>query len=639
MKHENVHRVLRDKWGFTSFRSRQEEIIGSVLDGRDTMVVLPTGGGKSLCYQLPAVASDGMTLVISPLIALMKDQVEALERKQIAAAAVYSGMHFNKIDRILDNAVQGAYDILYLSPERLQQDMARLRIPRMPLEFIAVDEAHCISQWGHDFRPAYRRIAEIREDLPGIPFIALTASATPKVQRDIIEQLELEDPNVFIESVRREQLSYVALYQENKNRQLLHILRRVEGSALVYRRNRKDTKKISSFLSKNGLSSDYYHAGRSPEKRTEVQESWLKDNTRIVVCTNAFGMGIDKPDVRSVIHMDVPASPEEYYQEAGRAGRDGEMSYAVLMYNDADLNKQEQMLESLFPSMDEILKVYKALFNYYDLATGSGQWGTFPLDLNHFAKQYKLKTRTVLAVLNILEENEYLVLSDALFQTTSVRFTIEQEDLYDYQLKHPEMDPFIKALLRSYEGLFSGFTKVREESLAKQLKTSERKIEGALVRLSRDDLIDLQPRTDKPTITFLEERLPERNVRIDQKQFDRRKQVKWDQWESMKGYTRTERCRQLYLQEYFGEDDGTACGICDICRGSEDQKPSKEEVRKVQTIVDRYLKHDQPCSVERITRHFPVNKRKKILRALDQLQQNGYLRMTDDMTLLPISND
>ena len=446
--------ILKQYWGYESFRPLQEDIIQSVLQGRDTLALLPTGGGKSLCYQIPALCRDGICIVVSPLIALMKDQVQQLQDRNISAVAVYAGMHYRDIDRVFDNCAHGHYKLLYLSPERLTTELARERIKRMRVNLLAVDEAHCVSQWGYDFRPPYLQIPEIREWLPGVPVLALTATATQPVVTDIQEKLAFKNQQVFFQSFARDNLSFAVVQEDAKDQKLLEILRKIPGCAVVYVRNRRRTKEIAQLLRQNRIAADYYHAGLNMEERSAKQDAWIRNKTRVIVATNAFGMGIDKPDVRLVVHMDLPDSLEAYYQEAGRGGRDGKRAFAVLLYNQADKQMLERSLELSFPDMPLIRQVYQALGHYYQLAVGGGEGQSFDFDIVHFCESFRLDAAKVLPCLQLLEQAGWLSLSESVFTPSALMIKVSKESLYDFQLKHPRFDPLLKTILRTYQGAF-----------------------------------------------------------------------------------------------------------------------------------------------------------------------------------------
>lgn len=422
----NIHNILAKYWGYHSFRPLQEEIITSVLQGNDTLALLPTGGGKSVCFQVPALVQEGVCIVISPLIALMKDQVDNLQKKGISAIAITSAMHKREIDIAFDNCVYGNIKFLYLSPERLITPIAQARIQKMKVSLIAVDEAHCISQWGYDFRPSYLEIAKLRELQPKVPVLALTATATPEVVKDIQEKLRFKKANVLQKSFERKNLAYVVIGEEDKLSRLLKVVNNVGGTGVVYVRNRKKTQEVAAFLQKNKIPADFYHAGLTPGERSQKQDSWIKNKTRVIVATNAFGMGIDKPDVRFVVHLDLPDSLEAYFQEAGRAGRDEGKAYAVMLYNEADINDLKSNVEMSFPSVEEIRQTYQALANYYQLAVGSGEGAAFDFDISELCRNYKLEPVTVFNSIRFLEKEGYISATEAVYQPSRINFTLNK---------------------------------------------------------------------------------------------------------------------------------------------------------------------------------------------------------------------
>ncbi|MFT6148003.1 MAG: ATP-dependent DNA helicase RecQ, partial [Saprospiraceae bacterium] len=443
--------VLKKFWGFDNFRSMQLEIIKSVLDGKDTLALLPTGGGKSICFQIPALCQEGICIVVSPLIALMKDQVHNLNKRGIPAVAIYSGMHYREIDRVFDNCAYGKIKFLYLSPERLMTDLAQERIKKMNVNLIAIDEAHCISQWGYDFRPPYLEIAKIRILHPKVPFLALTATATPEVVTDIQERLEFKTENVFQKSFRRDNLAYVVLNDEGKLEKMLSILQKVKGSSVVYVRNRKKTKEAAQFLQLNNIYADFYHAGLTNDVRSKKQDAWINNQTRVMVSTNAFGMGIDKPDVRTVIHLTLPDSLEAYFQEAGRAGRDGNRAFSILLYSETDKVELERQFEQSYPAFSEIKQVYRALGSYFQLAIGSGLGESFDFDLIEFCRHYKFKVVETFNALKILMHEGWLFMTEAVYVPSSLMVKATKEDLYDYKLRNKGFENLITTILRTYQ--------------------------------------------------------------------------------------------------------------------------------------------------------------------------------------------
>ncbi len=553
-------------WGFSSFRPLQEDIIRSVIEGNDTLALLPTGGGKSLCYQVPGMAKDGLCIVVTPLIALMKDQVQALKSKGINAVGIYHGLSKVEIDNAIDNCVYGDVKFLYLSPERLVTDMMRSRLAKMKVSLLAVDEAHCVSQWGYDFRPPYLRIAEIRELIPNTPVMALTATATKQVVEDIQEKLQFQDANVFQKSFERKNLAYMVFREEDKLNKLLKICHKQSGVGVVYVRNRRRTREISDWLTQQKVSADFYHAGLSALERDAKQDAWMKERTRVIVSTNAFGMGIDKPNVRFVVHMDLPDSPEAYFQEAGRGGRDGNKAFAILLFNDTDTDSLKQFHERSYPPLKEIKKVYNCLGNYFQLAIGSGKDQSFPFDVFAFARNYKINPFLVYAAIGFLEKEGYLASSDALANPSRLMFMVNNEELYRFQVANPRFNPFIKMLLRSFTGLFSEFTRIREEDIARRLGVSKEVVKKMLQELHKMNILHYKEQNEKPVITFLEERLAASDLRISKEVHRERKLFAQKRMEAMIDYVSSEtKCRSLFLLAYFGEKGKKRCGQCDVC--------------------------------------------------------------------------
>ena len=475
----------------------QEEIINSVLQGNDTLALLPTGGGKSICFQIPALVNEGICLVISPLIALMKDQVANLKKRGIKAAAVYSGMHYNEIDLVLDNCAHGDIKFLYLSPERLSSETIRLRLKKMKVNLIAVDEAHCISQWGYDFRPPYLKIVEIRDMFPKTPVLALTATATADVVTDIQKQLEFKKENVFRKSFERKNLAYAVIHEEDKFNRLLRIISKVNGPGIIYARSRRKARDISDFLNNNKIASDYYHAGLDAKTRDARQSAWMAGAKRVMVATNAFGMGIDKADVRLVVHFDLPDTLEAYFQEAGRAGRDDRRAFAILLYNNADIIDAQHNLEGSFPPVDEIKNVYQCLGNYYNLAIGSGKDASFNFDITHFATTYNLKPLTVFNSVKFLEKEGYLMTTDAMYQSSTLHLKVDKETLYRFQVENKMYDSFIKIILRSYGGIFGDFVKVSETEIASRANVTKKQTSEYLANLDKLGVLSYVPQRRK----------------------------------------------------------------------------------------------------------------------------------------------
>jgi ATP-dependent DNA helicase RecQ len=557
--------ILKKYWGFDTFRPLQNEIVRSVLDGNDTLALLPTGGGKSICFQVPALQMEGICIVVSPLIALMRDQVENLKAKGIEAIAIYAGMGKREIDILLDNCIFGKIKFLYLSPERLLSDLVKTRIAYMNVNLIAIDEAHCISQWGYDFRPPYLKINELRTIHPNVPILALTATATPQVRKDIMEKLELKDPRVFVKSFARRNLSYVVFDLEDKHKKLLEVAKNVKGSGLVYVRNRRETAEVAHFLQRNGIAADFYHAGIETALRFKKQEDWKKDVIRIMVATNAFGMGIDKPNVRFVIHLDLPESLEAYYQEAGRAGRDENRSFGILLANKSDQLILNAKYADSFPTIEEIKKTYHHLGSYFQLAFGAGAGLSFPFDLADFCKKFKLPVVKTLAALKFLEKDGYLTLSENIFLASRVMFTASHEDVYRFQIEHIAFDPIIKTIQRSYGGAFDGYVKIKESDLASRMKVSFNTIVDQLNKLQQLELLSYLPQSDKPQLQFVLPRADQSRLDIDSKFIKLRQQIQIDQIKAVLAYAATNSCRSKQLLHYFGETNADKCGFCDVC--------------------------------------------------------------------------
>ncbi len=558
---------MKKYWGFDNFRPKQEEIISTVLDGQDVLGILPTGGGKSLCFQLPAMMREGIAIVITPLVSLIKDQVQNLRARGIKALAVHSGMTFREIDVTLDNAAYGDYKFLYLSPERLRTELFRSRVQKMNVSLIVVDEAHCISQWGYDFRPDYLLISKIRELLPEVPVIALTATATPEVAEDIVSKLGFAQRRIICSGFSRENLAYRVLDTEDKLGALLKVCQENPGTGIVYVRERKMTKEIAGFLQSCGESADFYHAGLGHQERAVIQERWKSGDVRIIVSTNAFGMGIDKPDVRFVCHYDMPDALESYYQEAGRAGRDGKPSVAMLLWNRSDIRRMESIRRTTFPGLDYIADVYQKVFRFFNVAYGDGAGSTYKFSLLDFIKQYGLNASTAYNALKHIEMCGYWTVTDELDNPTRIMFTVNRDDLYNIQLSDYNIDTFVKALMRIYPGLFSHMVSVDEEYIARQLMLPVQTVKQNLLRLSRQRVMRYIPQNRSPLISFANERLTPDNLFLDPTLYEHRQQVFRRRLEAMFAYVSDEddTCRSQRLCAYFGETDSNPCGICDVC--------------------------------------------------------------------------
>lgn len=563
----SAHQILKQYWGYEKFRPLQEEIIQSVLQGHDTLALLPTGGGKSICFQVPALALDGLCLVVSPLIALMNDQVQNLQKKGIKAAALHSGLSLRDTDTLLDNCVYGAYKFLYVSPERLTNEMFRTRLAKMNVSLLAIDEAHCISQWGYDFRPPYLKIAEVRDILPKVPVIALTATATTAVVRDIQDKLCFKTSKVFQKSFVRSNLSYVVRKSADKHTAMLQVLHKVPGTAVVYVRNRRKTKEASAYLQKLGISADYYHAGLTNPERNAKQEAWVKNKIRVICCTNAFGMGIDKPDVRTVIHLDPCESLEAYFQEAGRAGRDEKKAYAVLLYDAADVLNLQAQIEKGYPSVEMVREVYEKLSIYFRIAMNHGtEAGPHIFDIGTFCDTYRFSPFAVMHALQILVQHELLLLSEDFRGSTKVKMIAAKETLFHFQQQNKNLEPLIKFILRTAEGVFEDDVAIDELGIATRLKVSVQELALQLQTLQRLQILRYTPRRETPTIQFLQNRVSAKELRLNSEWIQQRKQNFEQKLTSVKEYIENASlCRTRQLVRYFGETIANNCGVCDVC--------------------------------------------------------------------------
>ena len=563
--------TLKKYWGYDAFRPKQEEIISEALAGRDVLALMPTGGGKSICFQVPAMMKTGICIVVSPLIALMKDQVENLRKRGIPALLVCAGMTYREIDATLDNAVYGDYKFLYVSPERLRTELFAVRAAKMNINYLVVDEAHCISQWGYDFRPEYLKIAEIRDKISGTafekrpPVIALTATATQDVAQDIMERLDFERPNLLVSGFERPNLSYSARQCENKLGQLLKICNGVQGSGIVYVSRRRTAEEVTAFLASQGVDAATYHAGMSGKVRAAVQDAWKKGQKRIIVSTNAFGMGIDKSDVRFVCHYDMPQSPEAYFQEAGRAGRDGKKSYALLIWNGTDVKRLRQILQTTFPPLDFMKDIYQKVHNFLQIPYETGEGKGYKFDLAAFAKQYKLQAAKAYYAIKYIEMSGYWNLTEELDIPSKMSIAVTRDELYHVQMKSAEMDSFLQLLMRMYEGLYSGYVTIDEERIAAVGKYSVLAVEKKLKVLSARHIIRYIPKVKSPVLYLATERLYPDNLRLDKAEYDFRVGRAKARIDAMIEYAAlTDRCRSQYLVDYFGQKSNP-CGVCDNC--------------------------------------------------------------------------
>jgi ATP-dependent DNA helicase RecQ len=562
----NATDVLKQYWGFDAFRPLQEDIVNHVVSGKDALALLPTGGGKSICFQVPAMMMDGICIVVSPLIALMKDQVDNLKKRGIAAMCITSDYGHREIDNMFDRCIYDKIKFLYLSPERLLTDMAKMRIAKMKVNLIAVDEAHCISEWGYDFRPPYLQIAEIRALHPKVPILALTASATPTVVNDIQEKLAFKKKKVFAKSFKRDNLAYFVVWDENKIQKAAQIIQKRNGSGIIYMRSRKGTERIARELNKLGISADYYHAGLESEIRSEKQNQWINNRSQVIVATNAFGMGIDKPDVRFVIHMDLPDTLENYYQECGRGGRDGNKAFAVSVLAKKDVERLRSKLIDAFPEKAEIKQAYAALGSYLQLAVGSGKDETYDVNIELLAERFNLNPRKVFQSLKFLEKEGLIAVNEIADRFSTVKINCEHQSFYNYQVNNPKLDPLLNGLIRSYGRLFEEQVAISEWTIAKRARWPKDKVVKGLQYLQKLEMIEYKEASALPKVTFTLERLDQKNFRISEEHYALRKQIITEKVEAMIHYAEsTEKCRSRMILEYFGETDAQNCGMCDWC--------------------------------------------------------------------------
>ncbi|NHE55667.1 RecQ family ATP-dependent DNA helicase [Cyclobacterium plantarum] len=594
--------TLKKHFGYQDFRPLQEEIVLSAATGLDTLALMPTGGGKSICFQVPALMNPGICLVISPLIALMKDQVDQLRKRGIKAMAIHSGMRKREIDTLLDNCVYGDYKFLYVSPERLKTEIFIERFKKMDVNLIAVDEAHCISQWGYDFRPAYLEIVKIRELAPHVPVIALTASATLAVRKDILEKLHLSNPRVFVQSFARSNLSYVVRWAENKVEQAFSILQKVPGSAIVYLRSRKGTKETAQYLQKLGISATYYHAGLEQNLRNQRQMDWIQGKTRVMVATNAFGMGIDKPDVRVVLHLDLPENLENYYQEAGRAGRDGIKAYAVLIAREQDCLGLTEMAENAYPPEELIKRVYQCLANYYRIAVGSAQMSSFDFDFPDFVDTYALDVKLAYNAIKVLQEEGLLLFSESVFLPSSLHFLVSQTKIYEAQIAYATLDPLIKLLLRLYGGeLFVNYIRIQENKIAQLMQISEKEVGKMLLKLEDLGLAAYSGKKDKPQVTFLTPRLDAGSLPLDKKRIALRRTRAREKAAQMIAYVKNNKiCRTAVILDYFEEKNDFTCGICDTCIQKKKEKEAEAINKRIGEKILKTLAEGEAFSLEEL---------------------------------------
>ena len=623
--------ILKQYWGYDSFRDLQEEIITSIGEGKDTLGLMPTGGGKSITFQVPALAQEGICIVITPLIALMKDQVQNLRKREIKALAIYSGMTRQEILTALENCIFGNYKFLYISPERLDTEIFRTKLRSMKVSMITVDESHCISQWGYDFRPAYLKIAEIRELLPEVPVLALTATATPEVVTDIQARLKFREGNVFRMSFERKNLAYIVRKTDNKTKEILYILQRISGSAIIYVRNRRRTKEITELLMNEGITADFYHAGLDNAVKDLRQKRWQSGEVRVMVATNAFGMGIDKPDVRIVLHLDLPDSPEAYFQEAGRAGRDGEKAYAVILYSKSDKTTLHKRVVDTFPDKEYILNVYEHLQYYYQMAMGDGFQCIREFNLEEFCRKFKYFPVPVDSALKILTQAGYLEYTDEQDNSSRILFTIRRDELYKLREMGKEAEALIQSILRSYTGVFTDYAYISEESLAVRTGLTRQQIYNILVTLTKRRIVDYIPRKKTPYIIYTRERLELRFLHIPASVYEERKARYEARIKAMEEYVTTENiCRSRMLLRYFGEKNEHNCGQCDVCLSKRaTDNLSEESYEEVKRQILDLLSHSPLTPAETADQ---IKAEKEVIgQVIRYLLDEGELKMQDGM--------
>ncbi len=626
----SIHSILKAHWGYASFRPLQQDIIEAVLDGRDCLALLPTGGGKSICFQVPAMAKSGLCLVVSPLIALMKDQVEALRKKNITAFAVHSGMTRREVIHTLKIAGSSNCKFLYVSPERLETAIFKEFLPSLDISLVAVDEAHCISQWGYDFRPSYRRIAALREELPGVPLLALTASATALVQQDICEQLLFNNPAIFRQSFHRPNLSYSVFNVSPRINKIVEIFNRVPGTGIVYCSSRKRTREIANILNINGISADHYHAGLPQEQRNEKQDAWLKNETRVIVCTNAFGMGIDKPDVRVVVHADIPDCLESYYQEAGRAGRDGKRSYAVLLYNESSAEALNLLPEARFPSLQDIRKVYGGLMNHLQIAAGTGEGNYYELDLSVFSSRFEYNPTLVKAALTTLEQEELMYFNEQVFLPAKLQVIAGRELLNELERSHPEGDALLKYLLRTYEGIVDQPVNIFEKMIASALRTRPEEVIAGLGFLHTRGIVSYIPQKEKPQLYLIQNRVPAADLHINAARYRKRKEQFAGRVRAMAEFLdNTAQCRSRMIGNYFGDEQIGDCGICDNCLNRRKKSLTATEFGDIYQKI-REITAGGPRPVQELIDTLGARQHTRTWEAIQFLMSENKITVTDE---------
>ncbi|MDZ4666435.1 MAG: ATP-dependent DNA helicase RecQ [bacterium] len=629
-----IHEILKQYWGHSEFRPLQEDIIHSVLSGKDTLALLPTGGGKSICFQVPALALPGMCLVVSPLIALMKDQVENLQKLGIQAQAIYSGLHYQEIQLILNNCVHGGVKFLYVSPERLGSDLIKDHLEQMKISLLAIDEAHCISQWGFDFRPEYRKILAVREYLPGVPVMALTATATARVVADIQEQLGFKETLAFRKSFERLNLHYIVRHHENKLEKMLNSVTVLKVSGLVYVRNRKLAEDISQYLIDNSVNASYYHAGLSGDLRQKRQDDWIQNKTRIMVCTNAFGMGIDKPDCRLVIHYQIPDCLEAYYQEAGRAGRNGANAFCMLLYHASDAVIMRAKLAQNFPEISFLREVYNGVGAYFKVPIDEEMSESVDFDLTLFSSYLNKRPVWVQKAIEILSQLQILEVSEALYLPSRVRILLPGNQLYSFQLDNPNYDELIKLLLRNFGGIFDYYVPISEKVLAMKINQSERDLIEGLEKLHQLGIIDYAGQKTKPQMRLKGPRVSLEYIKIDQVLLRNRKEMEEKKLEAMIAYAENENiCRSRKLLAYFDEDDVIDCCSCDVCKEKMVVYWTSEKLQKLVLLLS-YISWEKAYTVKELTKKVIGYKEEELAKAFRILVDNGILQLNSQQLLI-----
>jgi len=621
---QNIHHLLKKHWGFDQFRGLQEDIILSILNKNDTLGLMPTGSGKSICFQIPSLVLGGTTLVISPLIALMNDQVQNLKKKGFSAIAISAAMHYNEIDVALNNAALGHVQFMYISPERLQNENFRQKLSYLPINLIAVDEAHCISQWGYDFRPSYLKIAELRTYFQDVNIIALTASATKVVADDIQNQLAFKNQKVFRQSFVRNDLRYVVQYEENKIIRLQKLISNIGGSGIIYVRNRKKTEDLALFLKKNKISSLAYHAGLKFEDRQNIQDQWLENKIQVIVATNAFGMGIDKPDVKFVVHLDLPESLEAYFQEAGRAGRDGKFAYSTIFYTKADQQRLLDNFKFAFPDLDYIKQTYQAICNYFQIAVGSGQGFSVEFDIDKLCNSYNLSPLLVYNSIKFLEKENYISYLDGGYEPAKIMFLSSKEELYLFQIRFPKYELLIKTLLRSYGGLFENYGNIKEKDLAFRTKTNVQLVKENLEYLDKQQILSFIPQSSLPKLFFNQDRINGKYLEFNPNNYYHLKQRYSERIQSVIDYTENDKlCRQVQLLMYFNEIDYTNCGHCDICINNRQKDLEKIKQQIIQVLTNNLY------SLEQLNSHMKNLNSVSWIKIFNEMIDDGIIKLSE----------